>query len=377
MTGGGTGGHITPLLAVAHELKRQAPSVRLTYVGERRGKFQHLTLTNDDLDDKRYIFAGKFRRYHGESWLRRLFDVRTNLLNARDGIYVLIGFGQVFWYLLRHRPDVVFVKGGFVGVPVGLVSALLRIPFVTHDSDTSPGLANYIISRWAIYNATGMPTSFYNYPEHKMVHTGIPLSEQYQPVDQVQLEDYRRQLGLPVEAKILLITGGSLGARTLNSLAAVAVKKLLQTYPDLYVFHQTGENQKELYNELKPKAKQRLKVFGFANDMVLYSGAADVIVARGSATYIAEFATQSKAVVMIPHPGLKHQLENAEHLEGSGAVRVMFEKDLKRDDSLLTRELEQLLTDSEARQRLAMHLSAINKTAAAEELAALLLRIKR
>src|SRR5690606_13564925 len=158
------GGHISPLLAVAHELKKIEPDARLDYVGERGGKFKRLVLEDTSIDEARFILAGKFRRYHGESWLRRLLDVRTNLLNIRDALYTLIGFCQSVWLLLRRRPDVVFIKGGYVGVPIGLAAALLKVPFITHDSDAVPGLANRVVGRWARLHATGMPEKFYDYP---------------------------------------------------------------------------------------------------------------------------------------------------------------------------------------------------------------------
>jgi UDP-N-acetylglucosamine--N-acetylmuramyl-(pentapeptide) pyrophosphoryl-undecaprenol N-acetylglucosamine transferase len=157
LSGGGTGGHITPILAVAHQLKQQDPTVKTVYVGEHGGKFASLLDGNTDIDEIKTIFAGKLRRYHGDSWFKRLFDVRANLLNLRDLFLFGVGLLQSLWLVKKINPDVVFLKGGFVGVPVGLSAALWHKPFVTHDSDALPGLANRIVSRWAKYHATGMP----------------------------------------------------------------------------------------------------------------------------------------------------------------------------------------------------------------------------
>ncbi len=107
LTGGGSGGHITPILAVARELKRLRPDARIIYIGERHGKFAHLTKDNSDIDSIYTIFAGKFRRYHGESWLRRLVDVKTNALNIRDVFFVAVGFGQSFRLLGRLKPEII------------------------------------------------------------------------------------------------------------------------------------------------------------------------------------------------------------------------------------------------------------------------------
>ena len=139
VSGGGSGGHITPILAVAHELKLLQPDCRVVYVGERGGKFQSLTEGQSDIDEVHSIFAGKFRRYHGESWLKRIIDVYTNLKNLRDALYVGLGYLQSFRLLGKVKPDVVFLKGGYVGLPIGLASATRHIAFVTHDSDALPG----------------------------------------------------------------------------------------------------------------------------------------------------------------------------------------------------------------------------------------------
>ena len=84
LTGGGTGGHITPLLAVAHELKQKKPDIHIVYIGEINGKYSHMLDGNSDIDETHSVYAGKFRRYHGESWLDRILDIKTNLLNIRD-----------------------------------------------------------------------------------------------------------------------------------------------------------------------------------------------------------------------------------------------------------------------------------------------------
>jgi UDP-N-acetylglucosamine--N-acetylmuramyl-(pentapeptide) pyrophosphoryl-undecaprenol N-acetylglucosamine transferase len=182
LTGGGTGGHITPILALAHELKRLNPDAYITYIGEQGGKFAELTAGNPDIDEIRAVYAGKFRRYHGESWLQRLFDFKTNLFNLRDLFYFAIGTLQALIVIKRLKPDVVFLKGGFVGVPIGLATAFWRVPFVTHDSDALPGLANRLVARWARYHATGMPAEYYPYPRKSVRHVGVLVSDRHKHV---------------------------------------------------------------------------------------------------------------------------------------------------------------------------------------------------
>ena len=118
LVGGGSGGHITPLLAVAEELKKQNPAVKLVYIGQTGDKLLDVPQQHKAVDTTYDIRAGKFRRYHGEG-LKQLLDIKTILKNIRDLFYVLIGLWQAFWLLGKIKPDVIFVKGGFVGVPVG------------------------------------------------------------------------------------------------------------------------------------------------------------------------------------------------------------------------------------------------------------------
>lgn len=369
LTGGGTGGHITPLLAVAHKLKQQS-NVHITYVGERGSKFSSMTDGQQVFDAQRQVFAGKFRRYHGESWLKRLFDIQTNLLNLRDVFFVGIGFFESLALLLSVRPDVVLLKGGFVGMPVGLAAALLRIPFVTHDSDAVPGLANRLVAKWARYHATGMPPAFYHYPKESMKYVGVLVSEKYVPVTTSLKRDYRKQLNIPDDAKVLMVTGGSLGAKVVNDAVKSRILELKKAIPDLYVIHQTGQGKEYEIED----SKAWLDVQPLLKDMHRYSGAADVIVTRAGANTLAEFGVQGKACIVVPNPLLTggHQLVNAKELADNHAVVVVGEEEL--EDRFST-EVTDLLNDTKRQKELADKLAQLTKHNAAEELAEVLLTV--
>src|SRR3990167_4698141 len=228
VTGGGSGGHITPLLAVADEIKRIDSSINVISVGERGSKFAHLTQNHATIDATRTIFAGKFRRYNGESFVSQILDVKTLLLNIRDVFFVLIGLVQAVVLIGREKPDVVFLKGGFVGVPIGLAAALWRRPIVTHDSDALPGLANRIVARWAHVHATGMPAKYYRYDAKKIKHVGVLVGRAYQTVTPELKNMYRREVGIPEQGTVLFITGGSLGSQRINTACASFVADLLE-----------------------------------------------------------------------------------------------------------------------------------------------------
>ena len=145
LTGGGSAGHVTPLKALAGELKRQIPGCELTFVAQENDQFAQVIEAGKDVDTVISIRAGKYRRYPNESTLKRLFDARTHALNGRDMLLNLRATWQSYRYLQKARPDAVLGKGGFVSVPVGLAAHRLGIPLVIHESDSRLGLANRIL----------------------------------------------------------------------------------------------------------------------------------------------------------------------------------------------------------------------------------------
>lgn len=368
LTGGGTGGHITPLLAVAAKLKAHHPNIHITYVGERGSKFASMTDGQTVFDSERQIFAGKFRRYHGESWLRRLLDIKTNLLNLRDLLFVGLGCIESVFMLMKIKPDIILLKGGFVGMPVGLAAALLRIPFITHDSDAVPGLANRAVARWARYHATGMPASFYKYPSDSVRYVGVLVGETYSHVSETDRKRFRQELSIPVDADVLMITGGSNGAEVINKAVRQMLLGLKAAVPKLYVIHQTGQKKEYQLDGVD----DWLLVRPLLKHMYQYSGAADVIITRAGANTMAEFGVQGKACIVVPNPLLTggHQLVNARELAKRDAVVVVDEASLEAD---LQPAVRRLFDDEDKRRQLADSLHSMTRPHAADELAQLLL----
>jgi UDP-N-acetylglucosamine--N-acetylmuramyl-(pentapeptide) pyrophosphoryl-undecaprenol N-acetylglucosamine transferase len=380
LTGGGSGGHITPLLAVAAELKHHDPDMRLIYIGQTGDSLGDIPAADPNIDKTYTVRAGKFRRYHGEG-LRQLLDIPTMLKNLRDAVYVLIGLWQS-WRLLRElAPDVIFIKGGFVGVPVGLAAAKLSIPYVTHDSDAIPGLANRIIARWAAVHAVALPKEVYEYPPDKTVTTGIPLPANFELVTPALRKQYRGEIEMPANARLLLISGGGLGSQRINGAVLEAVPHMLREFRDLQVIHIAGrDNESDLRasyeHELTEAERGRVRVYGFLTDLYRYSGAADVIITRAGATSLADYAMQGKACIVVPSPFLTggHQLKNAEYLAQKQAAVVLDETDLLSDPNRLAKLTSGLLSDDARRQELGRNLAAFAKPHAAQDLAKIILK---
>jgi UDP-N-acetylglucosamine--N-acetylmuramyl-(pentapeptide) pyrophosphoryl-undecaprenol N-acetylglucosamine transferase len=379
LTGGGSGGHITPLLAVATELKRLKPEARLIYIGQKGDNLADIPAHDPHIDEVYLVRAGKFRRFHGEG-LKQVLDLPTLLKNVRDSGYVLAGLYQSYRLLKRLCPDVIFIKGGYIGVPVGLAAARLHLNYITHDSDALPGLANRIIARWASLHAVALPEEVYHYPAAKTVTTGIPLQAGFVPVTDKLKAQYRQEIKLPAKAKLLFAIGGGLGAQRVNIAFAEALPHLLEEVDDLHVIQSVGRANeaqiKQFYEEnLTTNQQGRVSVFGYIDDVFRYSGAADIIVTRAGATNLAEFALQGKACIVVPNPFLTggHQLKNAEYLAAKQAAVILDENDLLEDPNRLAKHVSDLLKQPAKRQALAKSLAEFAQPQATSKLAQLIL----
>ncbi len=380
VTGGGSGGHITPILAVAHQLKQLEKGVRIIYIGQRGDPFADIPAEDPSVDAVYTVRAGKFRRYHGAGW-KQLFDLVTLFKNIRDFFYVLVGIWQSYRLLKRLKPDVIFVKGGFVGVPVGLAAARLHIPYITHDSDAIPGLANRIIARWASAHAVALPKDVYAYPPERTVTTGIPLQAQFVPVTAALKQKYRKAIHVPEQAKLVFVIGGGLGSQRVNRAMAEAMPHLINEYKDLYVVHSAGQanerDVQQIYDQTLPATERaRVQAQGYIPDVYRYSGAADLVITRAGATALAEFAVQGRACVVVPSPFLSggHQLKNAQYLAEQGAAVVLLETDLTADPNRLAKQVSELLKSPEQQAELGKRLQQFAKPHATRDLVRLLVK---
>lgn len=368
-------------MSLARALRDAAPDCQIVYIGHKGDNFDSLKLPTKDFDFTAFVQGGKFRRYHGENVLSHLLDFKTIGLNIRDFFRVIGSAFASLKILRKMKPDVVFSKGGFVAVPVGLAAKLLRIPIITHDSDSVPGLANRIVGRWAAVNATGMPTKHYHYPKHKRVYVGIPIAEDIVRITPKTQNELKSSLKLPADSHVLLVSGGGNGSRNINELVVSIAPTLLSSDLKLHILHIAGKKHEEgiakRYRAALPDAEhERVKVLGFASNFSEYSGAADVIIGRAGATSLAEFAAQSKACVIIPSPFLTggHQLKNAQELADRDAAVVMG-NDVSADELLVV--VNELLNNEGRRIQLAKKLGAMARPDAAKQLAGIILRTSR
>jgi len=380
VTGGGSGGHITPILAVAHELKKRRPDIEIIYIGQRGDKLSDVPAADPNIDAVYTVWAGKLRRYANEDW-RQWLNVRTQSLNVRDASRLARGVGQGYRLLRKLKPDVIFTRGGFVSVPVAIGGYLNHIPYLTHDSDSVPSLANRLLAPHAALHAVALPAEVYPYPPSKTTTVGIPVSAQYRLVTpRLQLQ-YRKELGLESYGHVVFLTGGGNGSRVLNDALIQNARYLLGTYPGLVIVHVAGRSLEaetnQAYDALKlGTARERVQVHGFLTGMVRYTGAADVVITRSGATTLAELAIQEKACIMVPAPQLAggHQIQNAKLFARKRAIVELSEDQLEQPERL-GRTVGDLLIDPERRAELSRNLGKYAHPQAAAELADLILKL--
>lgn len=331
------------------------------------------------IDQVTAIAAGKFRRYHGVAWWKQALDIPMQLRNIRDAFYFLIGLVQSAFLMIFKRPDVVFVKGGYVGLPVGLMASLFSIPLVIHESDTHMGLTNKVLSSRASAIGLGVPKKYFQLDNEKSYFVGVPVSKQYKKVSTSLQREYKKQLGVNPEEMLVVVTGGSNGAETINemmvSIAAQLTKKA-------HIIHQTGNETHdwtknaidEALNDSNLRNNYELVPF-IEKDMFVYLGAGDVIVTRVGTTTMSELALSAKPLVLIPNPKLVygHQLKNAQMYDDANAAIVLDQDKLMEDPTILLRSIEGLLNSSEHRDKLSRELFKLAKPNASEDIAKLII----
>lgn len=376
-TGGGTAGHLAPVLSVAAKIHALSPESKLVYIIERNNPNEQLIRDSNLPITVRHIFAGKYRRFHNQKLISKLFSFKNNLLNVRDLLYFGIGFAQSIWLMLRYRPSILFSKGGFVGAPVSLSAALLHIKFITHDSDSVPGISNRLAGRFATKNAVGVDGANYPYGAGKIVFTGVPVSHEYFDLSKTSTKTAKATLGIPEDSEMLFIGGSTQGARTIDDNVEKIVPKLLKDFPKLVVVHAFGrlneESIKTRYRNLEPKYKSRLILKTFLPDLYNYAAASDIIITRAGATSLAGFGVLGKACIVIPAAHLVegHQIENARGLAEQSAIIVVNED---RAGEELEKQVVYLLQHPEIRKSLGKKLNSITPDDAAGLIANLILK---
>lgn len=369
---------MTPVVAVLREIKDRYPRVELRFWTDKSfySQAKSMIADFDETVPVHTITAGKFRRFNHVSLFRQFFLPSLFFRNFRDLFRVIGGFLQSLTKLILWRPDVVFAKGGYVCLPVGMAARLLRIPLVIHDSDAHPGLTNRVLSKWATYIATGAPLEFYPYPKSKSKYVGIPIAPEFHPYNLVQQREAKREWGIDSKQPLIVVTGGGLGATRINNTVATTLNSL-QKYGSVILV--AGQGQYDSLRAILPDDSIHFQLYPFVPNMHSLLGAADLVVTRAGATVILELAALKKPTILIPNAKLTggHQVKNAIVYEEADAVKVIDEEEMMTNPAILAKEIKSLLDNPDKMQEMAEKLSEFAKPNAASDVVDMILDAKK
>ncbi len=319
--GGGTGGHIFPIVAIAREIKKINPQAKLYFVGPVNNTYYDM-LQKEEIVIKK-IYSGKIRRYN---------DLRAIIENIIDiTIKIPLGIIQSFLYMFFLCPDVIFSKGGYGSVPTTISGKVLNIPIFLHESDIAPGEANKFISKFALEIFTSFPNTEF-FTKEKMILVGNPIRIN----ENINLtnEEIKKELNIKTNKPIIFVMGGSQGSERVNDFVLQILPQLLKSFE---IIHQCGFNS---YKNISVEAEflipdeleESYHLIPFLNERELNNAinASNIIISRAGAGSIFEIANAGKASILIPLPesAQNHQTKNAYAYADFGASLVITEENL-------------------------------------------------
>ncbi|KKQ74551.1 MAG: UDP-N-acetylglucosamine-N-acetylmuramyl- (pentapeptide) pyrophosphoryl-undecaprenol N- acetylglucosamine transferase [Berkelbacteria bacterium GW2011_GWB1_38_5] len=335
-TGGGTAGHVWPIIHVLQSLSKNK-RVKFLYIGSRQGIERQLV--------KKYpipfrpIIVGKWRPYFSFS-------------NFWDLIKIFFGIIQSFFIIISFKPNVVFAKGGYVTFPILFWVKILKIPLVIHESDVVVGKANLMASKYARKICLGFPIQYYqqNIPLDKLIYSGIPINKEFL---QTPIENSKPKL---------LITGGSQGSSKINGLISEILPELINKYD---VWHICGERD---FKKLSKFNYENYHLISFTDNIAKLLRDADLVVSRAGASTLIELAAASKPSIIVPleSAASDHQKENAKIFQKINAAVVLSENNLT--SSSLKNIIDDLMDDEKLRKLLGHHAHALYQPNATEEI---------
>lgn len=338
ITGGGTGGHIYPAVAVADELLKDETTEKIYYVGNPEN------LEATIVKDKNYEFlpvksSGMPRKINLElvNWAFKMF----------------IAWLKCCTYIKKYKPDVIFGTGGYVSAPVILAGITMKVPFIMHDCDANPGLVTRKLSPYAKSISIAFEDARKKLHNKNCHLNGKPVRTEFKTLTKTQA---RKNLNL--EDKLTLcIMGGSQGAKTINNAAVDILKELSQCY-NLQIIFQTGKrNYEETITKLEKiypeyKDNKNILIRPYFEDMATVLKACDIAVSRAGSLSISELCASAIAPIFIPYPyaAADHQRKNAKCMVQSGAG--LYLEDSETTPDTLKNLLKELLDTPEKLQEI-------------------------
>ncbi len=345
MTGGGTGGHVNPALAIANTIRQNDPTAEIAYVGTKRG-----------IESKLVPAAGYPLYFVEIQGMRR----SLSLSNLKTIYLTLTSPAKARKIIKEFKPDLVVGTGGYVSWPVVKAASQMGIPCALHESNAVPGVAVKMLARavdriYLNFEETGAELPC----KEKILRVGNPLGRSFATLTR---EEARRHLGIPDKYKYCILSyGGSMGAERLNAAVLKMMRDFTAKHPEVFHLHATGSIEKELcggwFAEMGLDKYENIRLTEYIYDMPYQMAAADLIICRAGAMTVSELAMAGKCAVFIPSPNVtnNHQYKNAKVLVDAGAAALFEEKELESTEAApLTALTEQLLSPNGAAARQSM-----------------------
>ena len=340
MSGGGTGGHIFPALAIADALKRESASTKILFVG-----------ASDRMEMTRVPDAGYPIKGLWISGIKRNLSFQNLLFPFK----LVASLCRSYLILKKFKPQVVIGTGGFASGPLLYMATRLNIPSLIQEQNALPGITNRVLGKYVHCVCVAHQQAEKFFSKNKMVLTGNPLrAELTQSL--LDSKKARKLLGLEPNKVTLLVVGGSLGARRINDLLAEQAERI--TSQNVQILWQCGKLYEKEFSRYE---KKNIHVRAFLDDMSTAYAAADLIISRAGALAVSELCQVGKAVLFIPSPNVaeNHQFKNAIAVAEKGAAIVIEEKEL---DKNFEKEIDELLANMTLRSTLGGNIKKLAKS---------------
>ena len=351
ISGGGTGGHIFPAIAIADELKRRLPDAEILFVGAKdRMEMQKVPQAGYPIEG--LWISGLQRKL---SWQNLLFPLKfiSSLLKSRS-------------IIKRFKPDAVIGTGGFASGAVVKVAGQMGIPTFIQEQNSYAGITNKMLAKNAHKICVAYDAMEQFFPKEKIVKTGNPIRDGLLNIAQYRSEGLS-YFHLDSQRKTLLVLGGSLGARRINQL----IEQQLPLFEQLgvQVLWQCG---KLYYEEYKKYNSEQVRILAFIDRMELAYAAADVIISRAGASSVSELCVVGKPVIFIPSPNVAedHQTKNARAIADKQAAILLRESELNEQ---FANTFSKLIADEAQQEALSAHIKALAQPNATKDIVNLIL----
>jgi UDP-N-acetylglucosamine--N-acetylmuramyl-(pentapeptide) pyrophosphoryl-undecaprenol N-acetylglucosamine transferase len=350
ISGGGTGGHIFPAVAIANEFRERHPDSEILFVGA-QGRMEMTRVP-----EAGYKIIGL--------WISGL-QRRLTLSNLLFPIKVIVSYLKARSIVKSFKPDAVVGTGGFASGPIMMAATSAKVPTLIQEQNSFAGLTNKQVANKVSKVCVAYEGMEKYFPKEKVVLTGNPVRKDILSVG-AKRESGLTHFGFDGSTKTLLVVGGSLGARTINESILAGMNKLIEA--NIQIIWQTGKGYYDSYkSQLGQYDLKKIRVQDFVKEMDLAYAVADVVVSRSGALAVSEVCIAKKAVILVPSPNVAedHQTKNAKALADKDAAILVTDRDAK--DKLIDSALK-LLADEQQANKLRINIAKLAKPDATKDI---------